>query len=318
MITPRPDLCQLGLFADALRLHAFLRAAYSSPESARRSVVRTSRLVTGRELPKQSTLGNLTVVVWNLDQCIRDGAFSLPLVIGSMPGSARNGPSMSELVAVCERLGMPSDGIVAEASRSLVEASSWLARQVGAGAYFDGVAAFGAPLRRRHVRAPIPPRCRGFLRMPIRFPEREHKPTISMPIWHTMSRVRHDDQVLRPAGLYGRATSALMRGWGRRARARSGGRKAPKSLMLCCAQESQGAKVTSDQAPGPSAVEAQAPEAPGTPPPPPSATPDGGQIEPAVGLDAPPEYSKTLAGNVLAPEPPKSDKIGPELCNTSP
>lgn len=316
MITPRPDLCQLGLFADALRLYAFLRAAYPGPEAARRAVVRTSQQLTGRRLPNHNTLGNLSVVVWNLDRCVRDGAFSLPLVIGSMPGSARNGPSMSELVAVCERLGMSSEGIVAEASRSLVEASSWLARQVGAGACFEGVAVVGTYYGCGYVGAPRMGSWRQ--RIPIILPTREHKPTMIVPIRHAHRRCVEELREHRPAGWLGRPAEARSTSTGRYRRRTQRGRKAPKSLMLCCAQESQGAKVTSDQAPGPSAAEAQAPEAPGTPPPPPSAAPDGGQIEPAVGLDAPPENSKTLAGNVLVPEPPKSDKIGPELCNTSP
>lgn len=318
MTTPPPDLGQLGLFADAIRLHVFLRAAYRTPEAARRSVALTSRALLGggQQVFSETTLANLAVVIWHLDQCLRDGAFSLPLVLSSLPNIVRGGAVMPLFVSVCERLGLPPCTVVAEASRSLVEASFYAARQAGAGVELEGTPVAVASPCRSVLALPPPPVCCDHPRIPLVFPGLEHKPTMCGPVWRTRGMTPEQRRALRPAGWASRPDEAL-NPCARQLRARArraalAGQKAPKSLMLCCAQQSPAPQTQGDPVPGHPAAEAQATEAPGTPPPPPSATPDGGQIGPAVGLDAPPEDSKTLAGNELASEESKSDKKGPE------
>lgn len=317
MTTPPPDLGQLGLCADALRIHAFLRAAFRSPDVAYKSVRATNYALTGDAGSSTISLGQLATVLWHLDQCLVDGAFSMSLVVGSLPGMARGGPAMAQLVAVCERLGLPPCPFVAEASRSLVEASLYAARQVGAGADLTSVAAIFVPNRTKRARAFASPFPAKRARVPLAFPSLEHKPTMCAPLCRAIQTQRRVPRELRPAGWHARADKAVNRSARstrvRARRAALAGQKEPKSHMLYCARQFPAPQTQGDPVPGHPAAEVRATEAPGTPPPPPSTTPDGGKIGPAVGLDASPEDSKTLAGNELAAEVSKSDKSGPEL-----
>lgn len=314
-----PDLGLLGQFVEALRCHVFLRAAFRSKELAARAVVRAAIPSVARASGCAASgrpLHLLAGVMWDLDLCVKEGAYDLGLVIEALPFTARAGATLSVCVGACVQLGMRPASFVEEASRSLVGASYLLARVARAGVCFDADPRYpwdkGQRLSTRGGGPIVPAYYRSALAYHVPPDLGEHKltsealqralttargwrerPRARRRFRNPGRRTRRSPRVSLPAPLEpSRKPSAPPLLGPHLRRAVRVATKRRKSLMLCCAQESSSSRASlaealkpGDQAPGQPAATQQGT---GEPAPPPSTTPDGGKIGPGVGLDASP------------------------------
>lgn len=137
------DLAHLALMFDAVRLHVFIRAGWSTPCKASRALVRRidpiapgtwigGCFVATPELNMKARTRTLVRILWDLDKLVDvSGSLQLSTVINALPILFRTTALIGVVVEAACRCGMERGGCEASVRRMLVDGLVAMARYKG-------------------------------------------------------------------------------------------------------------------------------------------------------------------------------------------